>query len=314
MITPIDLNAAISQIKEELRQSQSTLKKSKPTEDDSLKVDHLSKEAKLALKGKKIYIKRDLLVWEENQTQFDDILKEHIHENNELKISREKIQKLSKKNPSTKMREIFVNKEVLDGVLEEQIIKIEPKIPNEKDDIPKEFHHEKHNKEDLDDPIKTSYLEKFNYFYRSTIISTGTISIVMTANEANKIESIPNPFAVSHGNLIIDDGNSSLEDDNIWFEEKGKIAFEKHQKSPIKKMQKYLHKTPNKTKVFESLNAKKQRHSEMNTKELITNLILDIPEESRFYEILKADIKHAREKGIDNISSDEDSEDELDIK
>jgi len=178
----------------------------------------------------------------------------------------------------------------------------------------KNFIMTKNNDDDLDDPIKTTYLEKFNYFYRSTIISTGTISIVMTTNQANKFEDIPNPFAVSHGNLIIDDGNSSIEEDDCSFEAKGKIKSDKTLKSPMKMMQKYLHKSKKTTKVFETLNPKKQRHTEMDTNELITNLILDIPEESRFYEILKADIKHAIEKGMDKISSDEDSEEELDAK
>ena len=77
-------------------------------------------------------------------------------------------------------------------------------------------------------------------------------------------------------------------------------------------MQKYLNRTKNKTKVFET--TKKHKNMEMNAKEQITNLILDLPEDSRFYEILKSDIQRAKEKQIGNISSEEESEDEIEKK
>ena len=48
--------------------------------------------------------------------------------------------------------------------------------------------------------------------------------------------------------------------------------------------------------MFEAV--KKQKYIEMNTREQIANLILDIPESSRFYDILKTDIKIAKGKQI----------------
>lgn len=129
-------------MKEELKQNQVSLKRSKATDNEEFLNYFRSKEAIKVLKGKKLYIKRDLLVCEENQTLFEDILKEHAKEETEINKWNEKIIKLWKKNPSSKTREIYVNKEVLEGIIEEENTHVESKL-EEKDGVPKEFHHDK---------------------------------------------------------------------------------------------------------------------------------------------------------------------------
>ena len=229
-----DLNVAISQIKEEIEQNKVLDNfNDNIVETEIASNENHSKEAQKALKGKKIFIKRDLVVNEENKTLHEEIIRMKENDNNEVIRYNEIINKRRKKQPSSKIREMYLNKTILYGEFEDD--KYEESNEDEKEGVQNEFHHEKHNAdEDLDDPIKTSYLEKFNYFYRSSIISTGTISIVMTANKSTLIESVPNPFAVSHGNLVVDEWNSSLEDEEIGFEEKGKLKFEKANKSPLK--------------------------------------------------------------------------------
>ena len=67
-----------------------------------------------------IYIKRDPIINEENQTLPQDILRKKNDGNNEITRYKMIINKIRKKQPSSKMREIFVNKDILHGVLEDE--------------------------------------------------------------------------------------------------------------------------------------------------------------------------------------------------
>ena len=243
-------------------------------------------------------------------------------------------------SPYNIMREMVINEQLLEGRVEKEVEEKKegddengkPKESNRKKD--EEGNEQEQNNEDDDE--KNPYLEKFKYSYLSDIITTGTVSIVVKTNNIESMMKIQNPWAIEYGNIMLDDGDSEIEDIQPKVNISKKTALRRNDtilpgglarqitnlsKALVKKQTK----SKNTNRVFNSKSLKKKGREleEITDDVILKKIILDIPPTSRFYQreyIDNYNKEQEEEMKLDENNDEEeeealesDSEDEVDI-
>jgi tellurite resistance protein len=154
-------------------------------------------EIQVVKKGMKIKVKKETKFNEAKDTPYEDIIvnkgdpEEQYHHFIHKHVEEEPPKTTVK--PYNLTREMILNEILLDGIVdkeepeEEEGAKVEEK-PEEKN-----ADANSQDDEDAQSEDQNLYLEKFKYFYRSNVIATGTISIVLTQKNMEKVTDIPNP-------------------------------------------------------------------------------------------------------------------------
>ena len=302
-------------------------------------------QIQIVKKGMKIFVKRNDKNDPIKDTVPADILlpvltEEDVHKVEVIKDDNHQNKKKIKKThlaPFNIMREMVVNEQLLEGKVEK-----EEEEKNEDNDKPKESERKKEgddaeneNKHEEEDDDKNPYLDKFKYAYLSDIITTGTVSIVVKTNNIEAMMNIQNPCAIAYGNIMIDDDNSDIEEPHQKFKEKGPLRrndtiLPGGLTRQISTMSKTLLKKQTKSKatnrVFNDKNLKKKGRDmeELTDDVILKRIILDIPEDSRFYQreyVENFKKQQEEDKKLDEENPDEseeesveeDSEEDLDI-
>ena len=177
-------------------------------------------DIQIVKKGMKIHVKSDTKFNNPLDTPLDHILRVHSKEEDEIPNSRNRYEEDDRPKKRTNIapynlkRIMELNEHLLEGMDDEE---------NEKDD--KGNDEEKSQKTDNDGQTDKSfdeqtersetnlYLEKFKFKYKSNVIATGTVSIVVSAKHPENLVDIPNPLAVTYGNVILNDEVESSIDD-----------------------------------------------------------------------------------------------------
>jgi hypothetical protein len=150
-------------------------------------------------KGMKIKVKKETKFNEAKDTPYEDIIvnkedpEEQYHHYIKKHVEEEPPKTTVK--PYNLTREMILNEILLEGIVdkedpeEEEGAKVEEKTEEEKN---AEALNNSLDDEDAQSEVNF-YLEKFKCFYRSNVIATGTISIVLTQKNIEKVTDIPNP-------------------------------------------------------------------------------------------------------------------------
>lgn len=181
---------------EEIDLKKSKKKKGQPEVD----VEDMHPDDIVILKrGLKVKMRRDMKFNDKRDTKYEDILvkvEEPMVTKHNHKAEEEKEPKTSMA-PYSIRRHMEMNEYLLEGKLEEEEEEKEEKeqAESKKVDESKSFNKSKKPEEKEEDEAEESknlYLEKFKYFYRSNVIATGTISLVLTIKN-KEVFNIPNP-------------------------------------------------------------------------------------------------------------------------
>lgn len=177
-------------------------------------------------KGMKIKVKKETKFNEAKDTPYEDIIvkkddpEEQYHHFINKHVEEEPPKTTVK--PYNLTREMILNEILLEGIVDKEDPEDEEGAKvEEKTDENKTADALNNSLDDEDAQSEVNfYLEKFKCFYRSNMIATGTISIVLTQKNIEKVTDIPNPCAESYGAIIVDDGTSETEEDTM---SKGKV-------------------------------------------------------------------------------------------
>jgi hypothetical protein len=291
-------------------------------------------EIQIVKKGMKIRVKHDDKINEIMKTHFEDILRkkeqnesEAAKEEKRLKEEEEdKPKKRTNIQPYNLHRVMLLNEYLLEGKTEEEEAEEISKEAKDKEAERKaeemrnfEPGNKSIDEEDEKEEKENLYLEKFKYLYRSNVITTGTVSIVVSSKHVENLIDLPNPCAVSYGNIIIDDGEeSSIEDtkSNTKQEVKGLRRNDTILPGSLMRQNTNLSKgitrrTKTNKRVFASkVNGKKNARleEEHNEENVMKKLIMDIPEDSPFYQIIDMESFKKELEEDELLDQDEDEE------
>ena len=285
-------------------------------------------------KGRKITVKRDVRFDPEKDTAMEDILlpKKKRVDDDGAPLPDEEVEKEPKTTitPHCLMRELELNEMVLEGKAEEE----EEEPANEQEELkPGETKNlDEHKDEEKADEKGNNYLEKFKFPYRSNIVATGTISLVVTLKDTESYIDIPNPCAESYGAIIVDDISSEDEEETKEKSSEKKAALRRNdtllpggllrQNTSTSKGLSRRAKTMRRALANRNNMKRKARDEEEYSEENILKRIkLDIPEDSEFFK--RVDIEEYKkeqeeddklDEGEDDIESEDYYDDDEDIE
>lgn len=176
-------------------------KKKKKKEQPEVKLEDMHPDDIVVLKrGLKVKLRRDLKFNDKHDTPYEDVLvkvEEHEEKKHDHKHKEEEKEPKTTMTPYTIRRYMEMNEYLLEGKVEEEEEEKEEKEKGESKKVEesKSFNRSKKSEKEEEESAEESknlYLEKFKYFYRSNIISTGTISLVLTIKNKEAFN-IPNP-------------------------------------------------------------------------------------------------------------------------
>ena len=276
-------------------------------------------------KGMKIHVKSDTKFNNPLDTPLEDILRSHRdEEENEIPNRRrrneddDKPKKRTNIAPYNLNRVMELNEHLLEGMEDDE--NEEEENNNEKEKLPKSDTLDQKDKsfDEQSEKSETNlYLEKFKFQYRSNVIATGTVSIVVSAKHPENLVDIPNPLAVTYGNVVLDDEvDSSIDDskDNMLDNHKALRRNDTILPGAIMRQGTTVSKTLNRrtktggNRVFNKNNKKKVKEEEDQSNEnVLKKLIMDIPETSIFYKIIDTEALK-KEQQEDELLDEEDEE------
>ena len=261
-------------------------------------------DIKVVKKGMKIHVKSDTKFNNPLDTPLDNILRVHSKEEDDIPNRRRRQEEDDKPKKRTNIapynlkRIIELNQHLLEGMNDEE---------NEEDDKENDLEKVKktNNIEQADKSFDEQsegsetnlYLEKFKFKYRSNVIATGTVSIVASAKNPENLVDIPNPLAVTYGNVVLNNEvDSSIGDFKGPTHNKNKALRRNDTLLPKGIMRQGTTISKNKirppkagsNRIFNTKNNKKRGKEEedQSNDHVLKKLILDIPETSIFYKII----------------------------
>lgn len=283
-----------------------------------------AEDIKVVKKGMKIRIKRALKPDEMRETLQEDILiKKQEVESPRVDLHKKDEEEIIKKTtlpPHSLTREMELNEILLEGKVDQED---EEKEETKKVEESKNFDAtvKSQDEEPVDEKVN-QYLEKFKYFYRANLIATGTVSLVVTLKNTQNVLDIPNPCAESYGAIIIDDDDSSVNEESKSNENPKSMIRRNDTLLPGLMRQntntsKGLVRRGRTTKKFllnkNTFKRRARDEEEYSEENVLKRLIMDIPEESLFFR--KEDtLKFKKEmEEDDKLDEGEDENEEEDL-
>lgn len=283
-------------------------------------------------KGMKLKIKRDVKFNQLKDTPIDDIIRAEKRVETEEKLPKIIKSKHFDKPPRTQlaphslMRELELNEVLLEGKIESDEDEDEPVNNEEIKKGETKNLDEKKEEDDTASEHANMYLEKFKFPYRSNMIATGTISLVVTLKNTESFIDIPNPCAESHGAILVDD--VSEEEEEEVEESKSKVLEKKltlkrndtllpngllRQNTSTSKGMSRKAKTTRRMLAHKNIMKRRTRDEEEYSEDnVLKKIMMDIPELSQFFSKIDTDQFKREQEEEDKLNEgEEDNENDM---